>query len=624
MLEKALLKLVQSHMEAVDVGTNFLSGAGGGVLNSLFHVDDLMRRVTGQQRIIDRPEIQKLIESRPGFAEGAGRMLEQGAEFAIPAGRVAKAVEKASLLARMAAEGLTSGGVAALQTGGEPGSVALATGLGAVGPAVTKGLQALARPVAPAAEAGAVATRGAPVISARSGELTPADVQAVDFAKREAIPVPASIVTGNRFAKAAEQMGGSTLLGSGIAHRAQNKTAEAMSLSAARLAERAHGTPAVPETAGAALTKRLEDKIHGLKQEADGAYAEFRTAAEDPRNVESVQVGTQELKTRDVAGNPIVKPVLEQIAAPVDVRGLKAQLKPVLEGMSWMPAADRASSAGYTAVKKIIEGPDVISAVSAEQGLSGLKTMAREAVSSDLRNESQGLAAGIIPELQGNIDAAAQKAGVLTQLTSGRNAHALKMEAADVLGQLRTEPVQAFNQATYAHDSGIDMLRSLRQWAPMEMQKVGRGYLQNLFDTAQQEGGFARGQSIWSKWQNLGPETKKILYPNALLRRDLDSFFLLGKKLSTVANPSGTAATQHALGQLGMTVIEPTTGITYILGTAAMTKLLYSPSGIRLLSRAMEASVKPPSRVLASPITALLERAGDGAQPVDSGKEALK
>lgn len=680
--ERTALKIIGDYGDIAQVGSNVLQGAGSGLLSTVFHVGDLIRRATGMERIIEHPEVQKLIAPQLGLGGGTGRMIEQAAEFALPVGEVAKAVKAAPLLARAGAEALASGGVAALQTGGDPGATALGGVLGAAGPVAGRALEAVkgapAEAIAAPAEAGRVApgfdavtksaVRSAPAeatgaaaerakiapaeallpsaqsprapgpgakavdaipvpvrpggAAVRPSRINAADTAAVDLAKREGIPVPASVPTGNRFVKSAEQMGASTLLGSGIAHRAQQRTAEAMTKAASRMAARAHSSPAIPETAGAALRGRLEARIGGLKQEADSAYADFRTAAENAANTETVQTGEQVLKARDAAGKPVVKPVLENIALPVDVRKLKTQLKPVLEEMSWMPAADRASSAGYTAVKKIIDGPNVISAVAAEHGLAGLKEMSRGAASADLRNASQGLAAGIIPDLQTSIDAAATKAGVLTQLKAGRAAHALKMEAADVLAKLHTEPVQVFNQATYANDSGIDLLRKLKQWAPKEMQVVGRGYLEKLFDTAKQEGGFGKGGTIWSQWQKLGPETKKILYPNGILRKDLDSFFLLGKKLSDVPNPSGTAATQHALGQLGATVISPHTGIAYIIGTGALTKLLYSPSGVRLLTRAMEASAKVPTRFSVAPITALLRRVGDEAQPVeaDEGK----
>jgi len=53
-------------------------------------------------------------------------------------------------------------------------------------------------------------------------------------------------------------------------------------------------------------------------------------------------------------------------------------------------------------------------------------------------------------------------------LTRGRAMTREKYEVADVVQQLRQEPVQLFNQLTYAKDSGVELLRSVAKHAPGE------------------------------------------------------------------------------------------------------------------------------------------------------------
>ena len=189
-------------------------------------------------------------------------------------------------------------------------------------------------------------------------------------------------------------------------------------------------------------------------------------------------------------------PVMANVQAPVDVRGIKQQLQPVYDSMQWMPASDRASSAGYQAVSNILKGPDFIPAQAAEQGRSGLLTMAR-VDNPNLRNASQGMAAGIVPDLTEGIDAAVAKLGPdnLAALQKGRATHASKMDVADLADKLRDEPVQAFNQLTWSQRHRHRLPAQVQEQAPDVMPQVGRAYIQKLFDTATKEGGFSHSQT---------------------------------------------------------------------------------------------------------------------------------
>jgi hypothetical protein len=96
-----------------------------------------------------------------------------------------------------------------------------------------------------------------------------------------------------------------------------------------------------------------------------------------------------------------------------------------------------------------------------------------------------------------------------------------------------------------------------------------------------------------SDWQKLGPETKRILFPQEGQRQALGHFFLLAKKVAENPNPSGTTVTWFKGGELYALLTHPVAGVPTSLGSAALAKLLYSPAGVRALTRGMMLSLSP-------------------------------
>ena len=97
--------------------------------------------------------------------------------------------------------------------------------------------------------------------------------------------------------------------------------------------------------------------------------------------------------------------------------------------------------------------------------------------------------------------------------------------------------------------------------APDELPKIGRAFLDNLMGQATAEGGFGHAKKLYADWQRVGPDTKRLLFKDPALVRDLDSFFLLAKRLSDTPNPSGTALTLNAGAQFGLVFTNPTVGV---------------------------------------------------------------
>ena len=101
--------------------------------------------------------------------------------------------------------------------------------------------------------------------------------------------------------------------------------------------------------------------------------------------------------------------------------------------------------------------------------------------------------------------------------------------------------------------------------------------MEGLFEKATAEGGFGRSARLLNDWNNLGLETKSLLFKDPQLINKLDNFFLLAKRMAENPNPSGTASVLqlHTLGgtvagalvnlpahpaQIGLTVHRVTPG----------------------------------------------------------------
>ncbi len=496
---------------------------------------------------------------------------------------------------------------------------ATALGLQLAGPGALE--RTVPKPVTPPAPA--PRTTSKPIV--KSG-LNPVQQEAVDFLQGEGVHLPAETLTGNKFVKGASALAANSPLGAPEALRSARATETGLTRVAGNLAEEAYPRVVTPESAGEASKIAVNEGLVKLADEANAKYERAWAGRDDPQFTEHLPVREETVRI-DPEGNEVhgmyhgkgplrteTKTVMADVNMPVDVRSLKTRLQPILDELDWMPASDKASSAGYQAIKKILTGPDFIPAWQAEHGLSGLKTMAR-VKNVNTRNYSEGLAANIVPELQEGIDAAVAKTGpeAIKGLQSGRATWATHEDLSELAKTLRDEPVQAFNQQIWRQDTGIEFLRRMRDSVKDVMPQIGRAYIQQLFDKATKEGGFAKARTLMGQWEDLGPETKKILFPDPLLRNKLDKFFMGAKMVGENVNPSGTAV----VGQLvpgGMLVVrDPISGGAWLIGGYAASKLLFSPKGVTLLTKGVQSTNPRAASMLARQI---VQTAGKGATPV--------
>ncbi len=417
-------------------------------------------------------------------------------------------------------------------------------------------------------------------------KLPPVQQQAIDYLKQEGIPLTAGQQTGSKVLRGAEASVGHMPIGAQYAEEFGTGQAEAIKGLSSRLAEQAYPTPVAPYEAGQEASMALNKEISDLNEQEQAAYDRAWQEKDNPQFAENVPVAMEQKPMLDATGKPTGTmqnvPMMENVQMPVDVRWMKRIAKQELPKLEYLPAAEQAQSAAFSIYRKILSGPDHISAEQAEEALKGLKGEARKAPSPDLRNYSQGAAASLIPRLQAGVDQAVAKTGqeAVDALRNGRNLHYQKTQVADVADALRNEPVQAFGQMTMAKDAGVDFLKKIATKAPDIMPRLGRAWLDNVFDLASREGDWRKAQTILNKWNDLGNKTKALMFPEASLRQALERFFLGQKMTGIQLNPSGTAlvtATQKAMA-------NPLGWAQGWIGGRA----LYTPRGIRLLLKATE------------------------------------
>lgn len=162
LLDRAVSLSNAAHTAVGDFGKGVLKGAASTVANT----DDLLRRVTGEQRLINRPDVQNLI-TPTNTAQKAGFYGEHGAEFLLPEGAVgaaAKGIDAitagmkgasiARVLGRAVLDGTSAGAVAGAQTGGDPKAMRNAALAGGATSAVGNAVSQAVSKAAPSAASG--------------------------------------------------------------------------------------------------------------------------------------------------------------------------------------------------------------------------------------------------------------------------------------------------------------------------------------------------------------------------------------------------------------------------------------------------------------------------------------
>ena len=105
---------------------------------------------------------------------------------------------------------------------------------------------------------------------------------------------------------------------------------------------------------------------------------------------------------------------------------------------------------------------------------------------------------------------------------------------------------------------------------------------------------------------------------NPELARDIDHLLRVAAEIERNPNPSGTALTLWSAGQGGLLVTDVATGLQSILATGALSRFLYSPTGVRLLTRGLRVprSNRLAAAAVAADVATMSERLGVSLVPV--------
>jgi hypothetical protein len=489
-------------------------------------------------------------------AVATGSPVRQAGEFAVThaapilSGVVGKGLAKA--LPKIATEA-AAGGLQTYIQGGDPTAGAVLAG---AAPAIAQG--------------GRVARN-----ALFAGKANPVVQGAIDYAGRAGvdIPVSASTATGKPFVAKVEKALAAVPGSAGVVDRFKAKQAEALTRVAGDLADAAHPTSVTPTTAAQGVRQTVEQTIAAENAEQAVRYGKLRQIEADPRNLKRVQVGTRTLP------DGTVETVMDDVPMPVDMRPVKAALKPVLDKIekTWNVTKKDASD-GLVALRNLVHGADAEAASTADENLGLIKKIVREATSPDLMTRGQGLAAQAVGELEAAVQKAVRQAGpdAVDALRMGRAATIRKYAAADALDLFKENPTGFFDALTARRENGLPLLHEVQKHAPAELPKIGRAYIEEMFTKATSEGEFDHAQALLAKWESLGPETKKLIFPNPMHRKDLDHFFLIAKKIAENPNPSGTAGVNAILNPVAWAAYFP---------AKAIASVLYSPNAIRQLTK---------------------------------------
>jgi hypothetical protein len=573
--------------------TDAVGGIGSGVVSTGLGAYKLARRIPGADKVLPAPGATFEAAAQPpdSFAGRAGKFVEQGAEFLVPMGEIAKAVEGLPLVARLAAEALTAGGTAGLQTGGDGTAMvetALTTGLlGAAGAGGPAGVKALLRMVIPRLEAAGIPlSAGAEALAAKHG-----------------ITLTAGMRTGSPALQSAEGT-----LGNTVAPDLYRPVMENARKGINAAAQDLSGGFATDKFgAGENLGRTMLSKAGAFKKLAEAEYANLAKVEADPANVREVQIGMKPNPAAqptgsglvDQFGNPAGRaalpgtiPDLQRIGLPVDMRPAKQLLAPeVADIQRFMTAAQKRSDPALSAIQNILSRPDHLAASVAEGDLSYLKEVLR---SSDSTPQAKRLAGKAIDAMEPQVQQAVSMAGpwATASLNDARGAWQARSSILDQLGELsgdvtgKTGQVRLATRLLQPADASFPALQKVLVDAPEAAGDLGKAYL-----TERVFRGAAAGEDVSAKqasnlWNQIGARTKEALYSTEQVA-NINDFMSLAKRVAE--NPEvSKGGVMQALLKAGVFLAHPVAGPGGFLLGRNVAKVLYSPEGAAALRTAFE------------------------------------
>lgn len=431
-----------------------------------------------------------------------------------------------------------------------------------------------------------------------SNLLNPVEQKAVEFAVQKGIPVNLATGTQNPLYQGAQAAVEKLPFSAKVGKQFQLAQNKALQEEAKALAGRS-AAPAVDlYEAGGKLYKSVEHKLTKEvipKQQA--AYQMVDQIANRPQNIKTIQTGTQTSPIAGPDGKPITTPVMEQIAGPVDIRGVKMRLKPLYDKLiESMPEAQRQMSPGLSVLKQVMDSPNVVPLSKANADYSAILTISRRDHPAVVK-ASQGIGIAVGKPYRETIDAAATRMDpkALEALNAGRKATIDKFRLDELRKHLGEEPGKIADKLIQPGDKSFAALSEIAQEFPDQVQTMGRSYLERIFNQAANEGGF-KGARALADWNRLGPRTKNLLYSaDPALQADIGNFFQIAKMVGIDPNPSQSGKVASLIAAGAMVARHPVNGSMYVLSGGAISRLMYGKGGAKLLSNSLRLPAASPA-----------------------------
>lgn len=586
------------------MGQDLLEGAGAGAMSTIYHGGDLLRRMTGSERIINNPEVQRTMQAN-GPVQQVGKAGEQMLEAIyapVPfVGRLrgAAAVAKSPMARvglRAGAEALQAGGATAVQTGADPKSTALATAAGGATGAVTQGIGEVQRRVADLTSTqNPVRAAAARAFERHGGEVDPATRTGSPFlqqAKKFLSSGPKATTAQDLSRRQGEQYAawGEDILNRAAGNRgvipataAADKTVEGVNNLSQQYAELAdqgyNGFRAASRILQQPITvdrtpvrNELQPIYDYLKRTLSATQKEMSPAYKTLEDI----METGSTKTVGTPGRTITSQTTRTVTpAPkgtsptqVNVRqgtnvypnGGPPQVGPSFSSTSQytnpgvkvtntqrnIPGTLRTVPAG---------GPNSVDIETALADLHMLWEQAKLEGGEIARNLTKGIGAKAYQAYRQAVDDAVRAVNphLLDALNAGRIATARKYATLGLMrglgvkgvgqgGELIYEPMTVFDRLTRSRDASVNLLQQLGRSSPDEIRRVGAAYLEGLMSKASRGG----AEASFSRGAGVLNDWNNLgpQTKQALfgtnLTRELDDFFRMGEYLAQNPNPSGT------------------------------------------------------------------------------------
>ena len=444
---------------------------------------------------------------------------------------------------------------------------------------------------------GAGASKAVGALTKVRQPLAPIEQAAVDYALNDPTlqgTVDVATATGNKSLGAQKSLLRKFPTSAGIVGDAEKAQQAAIRTKMGDLATSVSpGGPSYVFTSGQKALAAIKSKLNDYSAVAKDAFENRLYGAADA-NPQMVQTGTQtqSIPNPAAATDPTAPltiqsqvPIMESIAGPTDMTGVKAVAGPLLDQLKTQMRVTRTAASPLTSMlEDIVNGPDVVSLRTAKDNISTIQTLARNEAGA-MRSKAQALSSMLVSPFHDAVDAAAQAVGpdAYQALQDGNAATRAKYDLAKAIpgSYLKKDVppanlVQLHDLLTKPEDAQFPALQKVATHTPGVVPDIARATIEDIFRGTTENGGISKVQSAINSWNKLGPKTKALLF-GPQTTDEIDQLLHYSKMAVSEANPSGTAPTAQMAALAAMMFHNPVAAIAVMAGARGLAKGIMSP-----------------------------------------------